>query len=295
MFDPDYDVLIEILESGSISAAARARGTSVASLSKRLSRLERRIGARLVHRTTRRLHLTVAGQDLCDVLKPMRGALETMEDRIAGRLERISGPLRITAPTSFGRMHIIPHLPSFLESHPEVDLSIDLSDEINDLLASRYDLAIRIGVTIEPHLQSRRLGTNSRVLCASPSYLAIHGEPKSLDDLGQHRVLATRSQLPWFLDGPEGSIIHHGQSYIQTNSSEVVSELALAGCGIALRSLWDVSNSLLKGSLKRVLPSYLGSREAGIFAAYAPGTSVPQLVERFIAHLANALDIPETA
>lgn len=294
MFDPDYDLFLAIVEAGSISAAARARGMSTAALSKRLARLEERLCARLVHRTTRRLALTPAGQDLQDALLPLRTSLNAAEERISGRHTLVGGLLRITAPTSFGRMHVVPCLPAFLARNPDVELSIDLSDEFADLLDGSCDLAIRIGARIGAGLIGPRLGTSHRVLCAAPSYLAAFGEPASLGDLAGHRLLATTSQLPWQLDGPDGTVTHQGDSHIRTNSSEVVRELALGGCGIALRSLWDVGDALTQGALRRVLPRYQGSQDVGIFAVHAPTPAVPARLRALIDHLAAHLRTCET-
>lgn len=292
MFDPDYDCFLRIVEQGSISAAARAQGLSVASLSKRLFRLESRLEARLLHRTTRRLALTAAGQELFDTLMPLRAVLAAAEDRIAGRHALISGSLRMTAPTSFGRMHIVPCLPAFLASYADIDLAIDLSDEFVDMLDGRYDLAIRIGTRGGAGLISHRLGTNRRVLCASPGYLAAFGEPENLTELARHRLLATDSQLPWQLDAAGGTTLLQGHSHIRTNSSEVVRELVLGSCGIALRSLWDVADALETGALRRVLPQYEGSQDVGIFAVHAPAPAVPvrlrALIDQISRHIVES-------
>lgn len=286
MFDPDYDIFVQIVEAGSISAAARGHAHSVASLSKRLARLEQRLGVRLVHRTTRRLALTTAGEDLLETLLPLRASLSAAEDRIGGRHILVSGPLRVTAPTSFGRMHVVPCLPAFLATYPDVELAIDLSDEFADLLDGRHDLAIRIGAQVGAGLVGHRLGTSSRVLCASPAYLHAFGEPATLADLVSHRLLATEGQLPWQLDGPQGTVMQSGPSHVRTNSSEVVRELAIGGCGIALRSLWDVGDALASGALKRVLPDYQGSQDVGIFAVHAPLPAIPARIRALIDHLA---------
>jgi DNA-binding transcriptional LysR family regulator len=285
MFDPDYDLFIQIIEEGSISAASRSCGLSVASLSKRLAKLEERLGIRLVHRTTRRLALTDQGRDLYEILLPLRATLSATEDRIAGRHLSVSGPLRMTAPTSFGRTHVVPRLPGFIRDYPEIDLRIDLSDEFVDMFDGSYDLAIRIGLQIGAGMVGHRLGNSSRVLCAAPSYLNTWGEPSSLAELAGHRLLATDRQLPWHLDGPEGSIIQNGTSYIRTNSSEVVRELTLGGCGIALRSLWDVSDALEAGVLRRILPAYHGSHDVGIYAVHSPMPALPTKVRKLIEYL----------
>lgn len=289
MFDPDYDLFLAIVEAGSISAAARASGVSTAAFSKRLFRLEERLSTRLINRTTRRLVLTPAGQDLQNALLPMRAALQAAEDHISGKHAFVRGPLHITAPTSFGRMHVVSCLPTFLADNPDVRISLNLSDEFADLLDGSCDLAIRIGARIGAGLVGHRLGTSRRFLCAAPSYLAAFGEPQSLHDLKQHRLLATTSQLPWQLDGPDGTASHHGQSFVTTNSSEVVRELTLGGCGIALRSLWDVSDELRQGTLLRVLPQYQGSRDVGIYAVHAPTPAIPARMSAFISRLTTHL------
>lgn len=293
MFDPDYDLFLQTVEAGSISAAARARGITTAAASKRLARLEDRLGARLVNRTTRRHILTSEGTDLFDTLLPLRMQLKAVEERIAGRGTTIAGPLRITAPTSFGRSHVVPCLPGFLARHPQVELTVLLSDEFIDLLDGGVDLAIRIGARIGTSLIGHRLATNHRVLCAAPSYLAEFGEPSSLDELAGHRLLATDSQLPWQLDGPGGTVQHHGTSHIRTNSSEVIRELALRGCGVALRSMWDVGEELASGYLTRVLPQYRGSQDVGIYAVHCQTPIVPAKVTAMIDHISANLQESE--
>lgn len=291
MFDPDFDLFLDVVAAGSISAAARARGASVASLSKRLARLERRLGVRLAQRTTRRFALSAAGRDLVETLLPMRAGLQAAEDRIAGRGGRVVGPLRLSAPTSYGRIKVLPCLSAFLAAHPEIELSVDLSDQFIDLLDGTYDVAVRIGARVDASLVGHRLASSSRVLCASPGYLQQFGTPQSLRDLATHQLLAAEGQLPWRLQGPEGTVIHNGQSCVRTNSSEVVRELALGGCGIALRSLWDISEALADGRLLRVLPQYEGSRDVGVWVVHAPAPQVPArvavLVEHLRAHLSD--------
>lgn len=285
MFDPDYDLLLDLAAAGSISAAARARGASVASVSKRLARLEQRLGTQLAHRTTRRFALTPAGEELVETLLPMRAGLAKFEDRLGGRGSGVSGPLRLTAPTSYGRMHVLPLLPAFIAACPGIDLTIDLSDQYVDLLAGAYDIAIRIGARIGPGLVGHRLGTSERILCAAPGYLARFGAPATIADLARHRLLAADGQLPWQLEGPDGPLRHAGASHVRTNSSEVVRELTIGGCGIALRSLWDVDGELASGALCRVLPHYRGSQDVGIYAVHAPAPVVPPRLAALVAHL----------
>jgi len=283
--DPDYDLFLAIVAAGSIAAAARGGTLSSASLSKRLAGLERRLGVRLLHRTTRRMVLTPAGESLYRDLLAISAALREAEARITGAQDLPTGPLRITAPTSFGRLHLAPALAQFLALHPGVALELDLSDDFVDLLTSRYDVALRITARVEGALVAHRLAANRRVLCAAPAYLARRGAPARLGDLARHDLLAAEGQMPWPLDGPDGPTSYAGVSAVRTNSSEVVREMALGGRGIALRSLWDSAPALASGALVRVLPDWEGSRGAAVLLVHPPSPRVPAVVRALIAHM----------
>lgn len=282
MAPSDYRLFAVVVAQGSLAAAGRALGISAPMVSKRLARLEERLGARLLHRTTRRLALTERGLRFHDDVRAILTAIADAERRAAGRPDRPAGPLRIAAPTSFGRLHVAPALGDFLDAHPAVAVTLDLSDGFTDLLTERTDLAIRITATVDPGFVAERLATSRRILCAAPAYLAAHGAPAAIADLGSHRLLAADGQLPWRLTGP---VTVHGTSHVRTNSSEVVRELALAGVGIALRSLWDIGPDLAAGRLVRILPGHEGSTDVGIYAVHPRAHHVPAAVTAFIAHL----------
>lgn len=282
--DPDHALFVAILDTGSIAAAARAWGLSPAAVSKRLARLEARLGARLVERTTRRLHATAAGAQLHADLTQILAALAAAEARVGGAAAVPQGRLRVAAPTSFGRLHIAPHLGDFLRRHPKVAFELLLSDAYVDLASERIDCAIRITDRVPPGLAARRLASNRRVVCASPAYLAAAGTPDTPEDLADHRLLAADGQLPWRLLTPGRRVVIEGVSAVRTNSSEVVRELALGGVGVALRSLWDVGEQLRDGSLTRVLPDWEGPHDLGILAIHGPQPSAA--VTAFVDHLA---------
>ncbi|GIL38264.1 LysR family transcriptional regulator [Roseiterribacter gracilis] len=283
--DEDYALFASVIEAGSLSAAGRRLHLSPAMVSKRLARLEARLGARLIHRTTRRLSTTDVGQVFYEEVVAILAAARAAEARVAGRAGTPSGRLRVSAPTSFGRLHIAPHLKPFLEAHPRIAMELELTDQFSDLLGDRYDLAIRITPSLEPNLTAYELAPNRRVLCAAPSYIEAHGAPKKIDDLAKHQLLAATGQLPWRLEGPGGEAIVTGNSRVRTNSSEVARELAIAGLGIALRSTWDVSRELRDGVLKRVLPTYQGATNVGIYAVHPLTTIVSPSVQAFIQFL----------
>lgn len=284
--DRDYRLFAAVVEMGSISAAGQRLGLSPAAASKRLAALEERLGARLVHRTTRRLSTTQAGQAFYEEVRAILAAAEAAEARVSGRAERPAGLLRVSAPTSFGRLHVAPHLPAFLDLYPQVSAELLLDDGYTDLIADRIDIAIRIAPEPEsPTLAARFLASNRRVICAAPAYLAAHGEPATLDDLAGHRLLAARHQSPWRLEGAGERRAIEVESIVATNSSEVVRELCLAGTGIALRSTWDVGAELATGALRRILPGWQGATDVGIWAVHARAEPLPAAVSAYVEHM----------
>ncbi|AXJ96680.1 MULTISPECIES: LysR family transcriptional regulator [unclassified Sphingomonas] len=288
--DPDYALFARVAEAGSLSGAARMLRLSPAAVSKRLAALEARMGVHLVHRTTRRLALTAAGERFRDDLIPILAALRAAEDRATGRSDTPAGRLTVSAPTSFGRLHVAPHLGTFLARYPAIALGFDLDDGFVDLMAGRVDVAIRIAVTLPDGLTVHRLATSRRVLCAAPAYLAQHGTPESVDALARHRLLAAEGQMPWRLVAAGRELTVAAESHVRTNSSEMVRELALGGVGLALRSLWDVAGDLATGRLVRVLEPWEGSADAGIYAVHLRSPRVPPTIAAFVAFLRAVID-----
>jgi len=287
MMDPDYLLFARAVEAGSLSAAGRMLNISPAMMSKRISRLETRLGVRLIHRTTRRLALTEEGVSLHNDIAAILEAIQQAEDRVTNRHRAISGALRVSAPTSFGRLHVAPHVQRFLQDHPKVDLELNLSDAYEDLLTQRIDLAIRITSAVPAHLQGHYLAANQRILCASPAYLAEHGAPQKIADLSHHRLLAAEGQLPWRLVNGRARKQVDGRSHVRTNSSEIVRELAVTGTGIALRSCWDVGPLLAQGKLVRLLEGWEGPDDLAVYAVHPRAAGRPAAVDAFIGFLRN--------
>ncbi|WP_340266009.1 LysR family transcriptional regulator [Sphingobium mellinum] len=285
MMDPDYVLFARAVEAGSLSAAGRVLMISPAMMSKRIARLEARLGVRLIHRTTRRLALTEEGASLHRDILAILDAIREAEDRVTNRHRAISGPLRVSAPTSFGRLHVAPHVDRFLKAHPRVELELNLSDAYVDLMGDRVDVAIRITSAVPPSLEAHPLAANRRILCAGPAYLAEHGMPERLADLASHRLLAADGQLPWRLISGRARRQVDGRSHVRTNSSEIVRELALGGVGIALRSLWDVGELVAQGRLVRVLDSWEGPHDLAVHAVHPRAAGRPAAVDAFIAFL----------
>ncbi|WP_375273108.1 LysR family transcriptional regulator [Sphingomonas sp.] len=290
MIDPDYALFARVVAGGSIAAAARASNLSPAMASRRLQRLEARLGVRLVQRTTRQLALTPAGERFHADVVAILAAVEAAEARLTGTAAVPAGVLRVSAPTSFGRLHVAPQLHRFLAAYRQVSLTLDLSDAFVDLIADGVDVGVRIAAAVPPGLEAHRLGDSRRVLCASPAYLARAGAPERIGDLAAHRLLAAAGQMPWRLVAGARRTSIDRASHVRTNSSELVRELALSGVGIALRSLWDVGEALRDGALVRVLPEWEGTRDVAIWAVHPRAPIVAPAVRAFVAFLREVVD-----
>lgn len=285
----EYELYRNIVEAGSLSAAGRKLRISNAMVSKRLADLERRLGTQLILRTTHHFSLTQAGQSFYQDVKNILEAVHMAEGKISGAQHIAAGRLRISAPTSFGRMHIAPLLHGFMQAHPQIDLDFNLTDDFVDIRSEGVDLAIRIASNISSGLDYVKLGSNHRILCAAPQYLAQNGEPQDIAQLHEHDLLATHDQMPWRLTGADGEVLIAGKSLVATNSSEIVRELAITGSGIALRSLWDIADELDSGRLLRILRTYQGSTNVGIYAVWPHAEIVPAAVKTFADYMQQAL------
>ncbi|MBB4227775.1 LysR family transcriptional regulator [Rhizobium mongolense] len=283
----DLEIFAKVVSTGSMSLAGRVLGFSPAVVSKRIKRLEDRLGTRLLQRTTRQISLTEAGQGFYDRVLGILAGLEEAEYYISGRSALMHGTLKITAPTSFGRLHIAPHLKAFMAAHPELAINLVLTDELSDIVGGGFDLAIRIAELTDSSLVSRRLAPVRRLLCAAPTYLKMHGMPQSIDDLKNHRCLPAHNNDLWRLEGPGGAMSLRPEGMLVTNSSEVIRETVIAGLGIALRSTWDIGDELKSGNLVQVLPAYEGSRNLALSAVYPSRQFLPAKVRLFIDYLAD--------
>jgi DNA-binding transcriptional LysR family regulator len=289
----DIALFLRVLDAGSISAAARQLDLSVAVASKRLQRLERELGVRLLHRTTRQLRATPEGAVLAAQGRVLVEDLEALTGSLRQTGNEVSGVLRLTTSLSFGRQFISPLLPKFLAQHPRVKVSISLSDEKVDLVSAGFDLAIRIGVLEDSALIARKLAANRRVLCAAPAYLQKYGAPQTPADLEQHQCLlltgVQRQSEVWRLthrDGEEVSV--RGQGPLESNSGDALRDAAIEGLGIALHSSWHVADDLRAGRLQQVLPEW--SLVNGIYAVMPQRRLLPPRVRVFIEFLQAYFD-----
>ena len=282
----ELEIFAHVVTSGSMSGAARELKISPPVVSKRIKNLEARLGARLLHRTTRQVALTEAGKGFYERVVAILASVDEAKAWVSRRAAVARGVLRISAPTTFGRLHIAPHLMDFLKAYPEIIIDLSLSDSFVDIVAEGFDVAIRIADLADTSLIAKRLAPNNRVLCATPRYLEENGEPSSLAELQSHKLLIHNGDH-WRLDGPDGPESVKVESAIRTNSSEVIREAVIAGLGIALRSTWDIGPEIKQGRLKVVLPRFSASKRVAVHAVYPSRRHLAHKVRVFIDLLAE--------
>lgn len=285
---------VETATRGSLSAAARVGGVTPAIVGRRLDALERRLGVRLLTRTTRRLTLTFEGQAFLEDCQRLLNDLANAEAAVSLGGVKASGHLRLSAPAGFGRLHVAPHVAEFLGANPDVTVSLDLSDRLVDLVNEGIDCAVRIGELADSSLVSVRIGDMRRVVIASPGYVARHGAPRTLDELAQHDCLSLGQQRGWIFRDPqaaEASVTIKVAGRLECNDGAVLREWALAGRGLAWRSLWEVGADLRDGRLVSVLDEYAAA-PLGIYAVFAQRRQLPLRVRLFIDHLKHTYGTP---
>jgi DNA-binding transcriptional LysR family regulator len=283
----DLEIFARVARTGNMSAAGREMGLSPAVVSKRVSQLEDRLGARLFQRTTRHLTLTETGAGYFKRVVDILSLCEEAEDFVSRRNTKPRGVLKVTMPTSFSRLHIAPYLGAFLSRYPDIELDIHLTDDFIDIIRDGFDLAIRIGELEDSSLVARKIAPDTRVICASPAYLERHGTPTSLSDLDLHNCLSAGAQDVWRLEGPEGQCHVRTNGNIRSNSGELIREALRTGLGMGLRSTWDIGPELKSGELKAVLPDYRGSSNVAIYAVYPCREFMPAKVNALIEFLAD--------
>lgn len=242
---------VAVAEAGSISEAARRLRLAKSVVSERLAGLERSLGAVLLHRTTRRLSLTEDGVAFLERAAQITRDVGEAAADMAERRGTLSGPLRISAPVTFGRMHLGRALYPFLAQHPQIELTLELDDRRVDAAAEGYDAVVRHGAIGDSRLMAWRLAPSRRVLVASPEYLARHGTPGSVAELEGHRGIfyTNRGAADWRFSGPEGSAIVRARVGLCVNNGDMMRDAAMAGLGIALLATFIAGDAVKAGAL----------------------------------------------
>ncbi len=255
----DLEFIVMLARHGNLSAAARALDVTPPAATKRLAQLERRLGVRLVNRTTRSLSLTSEGETYLQHASRILGDIREMEDIVSSSREP-RGLLRINATLGFGRTTIAPLVSDFAKRYPQVEVQMEVTDRPVDLVESGYDLAIRFGALPDKRLNARRILSNRRFLCASPLYLERYGMPSNLAELARHRCIIHRQNDDaygiWRFTHLDHSEVVKVHGMLSSNDGDIVLGWALDGHGILIRSEWDLAKYLESGRLRVVLPEF---------------------------------------
>ena len=280
-------------EKRNISAAGRELGMAPAAASARLAKLERAVGADLLHRSTRKVSLSLEGAEFLPYAKEML-AQEAAGFAALGRGKvAATGTLRFTAPSSFAQLYIAPLLPEFLALHPGVDLDLRLTDAEFDLIEGSFDLALRNAALPDSSLKGRKLADDTRILCASPAYLARRGMPARPEDLLTHDLVAFKDPSPLELVGGRGEAARFDPraAGCRLVVDDGLSQKAatLAGAGISMNALWIVHRELADGSLVKVLPDYAVDSRTALWLVYPNANVLSAKVRVFIDFLLERL------
>lgn len=278
-----------VVRQGNMSAAARELGVTPAAVSTRLANLERRLGVRLLQRTTRRMHVTQEGEIYLAEGTRILADLDSLERRVTNTREQPQGLLRVHATFGFGRAHVAPAISDFALRYPEVDVQLHLSDRGVNLLEDGFDLALRFGELPDARLTARKLASNRRLLCASPMYLQQFGEPRVPADLPRHRCIVIReSELAygtWHLNSGQRNETVKVRGPLSANDGECALHWALDGHGIVMRSEWEAMPYLRSGRLRAVLPQWQ-TPEADIYVLYPQRLHLPAKTRALVDFLA---------
>ncbi|MEJ2803656.1 LysR family transcriptional regulator [Comamonadaceae bacterium PP-2] len=282
------ETLVAVATRGSLTAAARAEGVAPAVVGRRLDALEARLGVKLLVRTTRRITLTHEGSAFVEDCQRLLAEIDHAEASVSAGSVQASGHLRITAPAGFGRQHVAPLVPRFCDLHPDVSLSLNLSDRVIDIATEGYDCAVRVGDLPDSSLVSVRLADNRRLCVATPAYLQRHGTPQRPSDLTRHACLALSSEASqtrgWAFQ-VDGELLHIKPSGpLDCSDGQVLHAWCLESRGIAWRSTWEVAGDIAGGRLVSVLDGYAAAPN-GIHAVFTQRKHLPVRLRLWIEFL----------
>lgn len=281
---------VTVAETQNFTKAASELGISTAQVSRQVRLLEERLGTSLLYRTTRRVHLTEAGQLYYQSCRPLLEALQGAEHAVQQLQSVPQGLIRLTAPVTYGERQLAPVLNAFLQQYPDIRLYCELTNQKLDLIAEDYDVAIRLGMIDTPDLVARQLGSRQVYTCAAPDYLQDAGTPESLDNLKDHNCLAGTLDY-WRFRDSQGDRILRVNGRLRCNSGEALCDAAKRGLGIVQLPDHYVSDALACGDLTEILTDYRPEQES-ISALYPPGRQLSPkigiLLDYLTQHLTNS-------
>ncbi|MBK7530979.1 LysR family transcriptional regulator [Piscinibacter sp.] len=276
---------VSVAARGSLTAAAHAEGVAPAVIGRRIDALEERLGVKLLVRTTRKITLTHEGSAFLEDCQRLLADLANAEASVSAGGVKASGYLRVTAPAGFGRRHVAPLVPRFIEQHPDVNVSLNLSDRVVDIVNESYDCAVRVGDLPDSSLISVRMADNRRLCVATPAYLKRAGTPRHPNDLMRHQCLtlsSDASQTRGWAFVVEGAVTHLRPSgRLDCSDGQVLHDWCAAGLGLAWRSTWEVEQEVASGQLVSVLDDFAAPPN-GIYAVFPHAKHLPLRVRLWI-------------
>ena len=286
---------VAVATKGSLTATALAEGVAPAVIGRRIDGLEERLGVKLLVRTTRRITLTHEGSAYLEDCQRLLADLASAEASVSAGGVKASGHLRVTAPAGFGRRHVAPLVPGFIAAHPDVSLSLNLSDRVVDIVNEGYDCAVRVGELPDSNLVSLRLADNRRLCVAAPSYLARAGTPATPAELSRHACLtlsSDASQTRGWAFMSDGELTHMRPSGpLDCSDGQVLHQWCLQGLGIAWRSTWEVEADIASGRLVELLQDHAAAPN-GIYAVFTQRKHLPLRVRLWIDHIKQQFGDP---
>ena len=280
-----------------ISAAGQQLGLAPAVASARLAKLERQVGADLLHRSTRKVSLSLEGEEFLPYAREILAQEDAALAALGHGSAEVKGTLRFAASSTFAQLNVIPILPIFLERFPHVNLDLKLSDTQINLIDGGFDLALRNYTAKDSSLIGRKIAIDTRILCASPDYLKLHGTPLEPRDLSQHQLIVFSSAIPRKLTSTHGASSctyppPNANSRVTCDDGQSLRIAAKAGAGICMSSVWSVRRELDKGTLKRVLPDYEVDDGSAIWLVYPKSNVLTAKVRVFIDFLVEKIGTP---
>ena len=287
---------VAVAARGSLTAAAQAEGVAPAVVGRRIDALEERLGVKLLVRTTRRITLTHEGSAFLEDCQRLLADLANAEASVSAGGVKASGHLRVTAPAGFGRRHVAPLVPRFIALHPEVSVSLNLSDRVVDIVNEGFDCAVRVGDLADSNLVSVRLADNRRLCVATPGYLKRAGTPRHPGELSRHECLTLSSEASqtrgwaFVVDGAPTHLRPSGR--LDCSDGQVLHDWCLQGHGIAWRSTWEVAGDIAAGRLVSVLDEF-AAPASGIYAVFPQRKHLPLRVRLWIDFLKHHYAQPQ--
>lgn len=278
---------MRIASTANISLAGRELNISPAVASAHIGKLEETLGVRLIHRTTRKVSLTDDGKLFLPHAQEVLDSIETAQAAVGSGAQTPQGTLRVTAPASFGRMHLIPAIPEFLEQYPKLNIDFRFSDSILDVVEGGFDVAIRDAELKDSNLHAKKLAEDKRIIVASKNYIQKYGKPETPADLKNHKIVNLTGLEVWDFKAGQSITSIKTPNYLRMDNGEAVRDACIQGCGITLTATWCSYPYLKSGELVQILQDYPLATDCALWAVYPSNRLLAPKVRAFIDFLAE--------